>query len=474
MKRHMFAKQEKRYHTDNPVKQKQGRPNHTGLPDSLKSGIEALSGYNMDSVRVYYNSSKPAQLQSLAYTKGTDIHVAPGQEKHLGHEAWHVVQQMQGRVYPTTQLHNTAVNDDPVLEREASFMGEKASQTKWANSQNTLTKKESFDTAIQRFTDRNGKTYQTLGEYYHSLQDSQSKNDILLKSYFDVLFQTPKANFFENLDINNCNSLSDIKAIIAQNIEDICWDIAHTIFDRFKNDTHFITNMNDATTILSSKMQRESIIQDSVARLFITHYFEHNIDIFTAFIMHENMDRPPEPENPEDEENQIDPEDITSTFQSSKSCVITALFHVESTRIQALFHANTVEQFHNVLVKHFSTNKYNSDSDSTPHQINAVWKNYSDDCVYPSLYGHFGYTSRPIESNLHLNSFLANYNLSGYKGMLSLPGHMIYFDYTDGKQIIGDNDNGQNALRANQNKTVLALYCTSLPPRQTNTQSRRR
>ncbi|HCC51392.1 MAG TPA: hypothetical protein DEQ30_04490, partial [Porphyromonadaceae bacterium] len=72
--------------------------NKTGLPDDLKTGIENLSGYSMDDVRVHYNSGKPAQLQALAYTQGTDIHVAPGQEKHLPHEAWHVVQQKQGRV----------------------------------------------------------------------------------------------------------------------------------------------------------------------------------------------------------------------------------------------------------------------------------------------------------------------------------------------------------------------------------------
>ncbi|NNM83272.1 MAG: DUF4157 domain-containing protein [Burkholderiales bacterium] len=65
----------------------QTKPNETGLPDNLKSGIKSLSGMSMDSVRVHYNSSKPAQLNALAYAQGTDIHVAPGQEQHLPHEA---------------------------------------------------------------------------------------------------------------------------------------------------------------------------------------------------------------------------------------------------------------------------------------------------------------------------------------------------------------------------------------------------
>lgn len=95
----------------------------SSLPIRLKSGVEALSGIAMDSVKVHYNSPEPAQVQALAYTQGTDIHVAPGQEQHLPHEAWHVVQQQQGRVRPTMQLAGTAINDDTSLESEADSMG---------------------------------------------------------------------------------------------------------------------------------------------------------------------------------------------------------------------------------------------------------------------------------------------------------------------------------------------------------------
>ena len=102
------------------------RPNNTGMPDNLKSGIESLSGFSMDDVRVHYNSSKPATVQALAYTQGTDIHIAPGQEKHLPHEAWHVAQQMAGRVAPTTNINDMPVNDNAALEHEADVMGERA------------------------------------------------------------------------------------------------------------------------------------------------------------------------------------------------------------------------------------------------------------------------------------------------------------------------------------------------------------
>lgn len=101
--------------------------NRTGLPDSLKAGVESLSGMSLDHVQVHYNSSAPAQLNAHAYAQGSDIHLAPGQEHHLPHEAWHVVQQAQGRVQPTMQMKTgVPINDDTGLEREADEMGAKA------------------------------------------------------------------------------------------------------------------------------------------------------------------------------------------------------------------------------------------------------------------------------------------------------------------------------------------------------------
>ena len=108
----------------------QRKDNQTGLPDNLKSGVESLSGIDMSDVQVHFNSSKPASIQAHAYTQGTQIHVAPGQERHLPHEAWHVVQQKQGRVKPTLQLKNISINDSQTLEQEADLMGARALRTK--------------------------------------------------------------------------------------------------------------------------------------------------------------------------------------------------------------------------------------------------------------------------------------------------------------------------------------------------------
>ncbi len=104
--------------------------NKTGLPDNLKSGIENLSGMDVSDIKVHFNSSKPNQINALAYAQGSDIHLAAGQEEHLPHEAWHVVQQKQGRVQPTLQMKDgLGVNDDAGLEYEADLMGEKAGQS---------------------------------------------------------------------------------------------------------------------------------------------------------------------------------------------------------------------------------------------------------------------------------------------------------------------------------------------------------
>lgn len=107
------------------------KKNTTGLPDNLKSGIENLSGHSMDDVKVHYNSALPAQLESHAYSEGTNIHIDPDQERHLPHEAWHIVQQKEGRIKPTLPATvEVNINDDHKLENEADLMGVKALQIK--------------------------------------------------------------------------------------------------------------------------------------------------------------------------------------------------------------------------------------------------------------------------------------------------------------------------------------------------------
>ncbi len=100
--------------------------NSTGLPNTLKDNVESMSGENLDDVKVHYNSSEPAKVGAHAFAQGSNIHLGPGQEQHLPHEAWHTVQQKQGRVTPTKQLKGKKINDQDELEKEADVMGEKA------------------------------------------------------------------------------------------------------------------------------------------------------------------------------------------------------------------------------------------------------------------------------------------------------------------------------------------------------------
>ena len=99
----------------------------TGLPEQLKSGIENLSGVSMEEVKVHYNSEKPTQLNAHSFAQGSDIKIASGEEKNLPHEAWHVVQQKQGRVEAIRKLEQEInINNSADLEKEADEICSKA------------------------------------------------------------------------------------------------------------------------------------------------------------------------------------------------------------------------------------------------------------------------------------------------------------------------------------------------------------
>lgn len=95
------------------------RPNLTGIPTQMKLNFEQHSGISFDDVRVHYGSDRPAQLRALAYTQGRHVYIGPGQERHLGHELGHVIQQKLGQVAPTGRVGGLPLNDDRRLEAEA-------------------------------------------------------------------------------------------------------------------------------------------------------------------------------------------------------------------------------------------------------------------------------------------------------------------------------------------------------------------
>ncbi|CAD0007529.1 eCIS core domain-containing protein [Flavobacterium chungangense] len=162
-----------------PASVLQRKNNNTGLPDNLKSGIENLSGHSMDDVKVHYNSDKPAALNAHAFAQGTDIHIASGQEKHLPHEAWHVVQQKQGRVKPTLQMKGKVnVNDDKGLEREADVMGTKAITVQKKEVQNLQINYTKPNNVTQLNREYGLNTKKHIGEFTDSLHENLAGKDL--------------------------------------------------------------------------------------------------------------------------------------------------------------------------------------------------------------------------------------------------------------------------------------------------------
>jgi len=99
-----------------------------GMPEGLRAGVESLSGVSLADVRVHHASSEPAQFGAAAFAQGGEVHLAAGRGDLLPHEAWHIVQQRQGRVRPNGAVGGQPMNDDPALELEADTMGARAAQ----------------------------------------------------------------------------------------------------------------------------------------------------------------------------------------------------------------------------------------------------------------------------------------------------------------------------------------------------------
>jgi len=214
--------QKKRIETDAiPMLTIQQKTNNTGLPDNLKSGIENLSGHSMDDVKVHYNSSQPVQLNAHAYAQGSNIHLAPGQEKHLPHEAWHVVQQKQGRVKPTLQMKGKVnVNDDKGLEKEADIMGSKAisiAVAQFSKSNGQKKNCSTLDLSPVQYVKKKGK----LTEEQRAVNSWNNKNkrEKKLEKSQAVANSTNKGQLV--LVPTGSNEFNEVKNKIEKNVSDV-------------------------------------------------------------------------------------------------------------------------------------------------------------------------------------------------------------------------------------------------------------
>lgn len=416
--------------------------NKTGIPTRLKKGIEQLSGYNMDNVSVHYNSSKPSKMQALAYTQENHVYLAPGQEKHLGHELWHVVQQKQGRVMPTAQINGLPVNDDAILEREADLFGNSPAQPRSMYDTETVSNVyDQTSRAMQLFA-KKGKQYNILRNYYNSTSIGKKRRDII-----EHLLDKTGESIVLDIDISNCENWN---AILQKIVRKFKKDPRCTkyLFNRYAGNMYKDMNFRQEKT--------KSTIFEGYNKLIETCV--ENLDIFNILYHHEHINWD---QNPSDPEHPIDPTDIQANYDRSKSCVITALFKAEESEGQNPFGAKNVKNLHKILTGAFDHNQYTDDPTATDHQKHCVWKNYSDDSVYPSLYAYFGYKLYPNATclNKYIGTAINDGSLPVIKGMICVEGHMLYFDNTKNPPFFFDNDNYEAAPSdTNKRKKINCIY----------------
>lgn len=68
---------------------------------------------------VHYNSSEPKKYVARAFTKNSEIYIAPGEESALPHELAHVYQQKTQSIPVTGKINGEKVNTDSKLEKDA-------------------------------------------------------------------------------------------------------------------------------------------------------------------------------------------------------------------------------------------------------------------------------------------------------------------------------------------------------------------
>lgn len=147
------------------------QPNKTGIPDRLKAVIEHFSGLSLAEVRVHYNSDMPAKVKAHAYTEGLNIYIAKGQEKHLAHEIWHVVQQMRNQLKATETEGGKKIDKDPKKEADADKVGNLAEKTTAVPTENItdLQQVTPQQEGIQRVAltpDQQADAFQRLGGFF--------------------------------------------------------------------------------------------------------------------------------------------------------------------------------------------------------------------------------------------------------------------------------------------------------------------
>lgn len=86
----------------------------TNIPAPIKAEIEALAGVRLDNVNVHYNSDKPLERQTEAYTEGFDIYLAPNSERYLTRELWVVARYIRQKESNKSQTQEKEEQTEPI------------------------------------------------------------------------------------------------------------------------------------------------------------------------------------------------------------------------------------------------------------------------------------------------------------------------------------------------------------------------
>jgi len=248
--------------------------NNSGLPSGLKSGVENLSGHDMSDVSVHYNSPEPDKFGAAAFAEGSNIHVGPGQESHLPHEAWHVVQQKQGRVDNQVQFKGLGINVNSGLESEADSMGAQANQIG-----ETLSRLPTEERAKQ--------STELLGQKNDSVQRAPVRQ-------FGCKDKGTNDNTIEDVEVEG--DVDEVEVIKYANTKNIGNNYRGENLDS-SNNPLIVDGREGARKLLQSGMSNESVIQ-AIKTLLpnfstdeITRYFINGEMPKVEYVEEEDRDR---------------------------------------------------------------------------------------------------------------------------------------------------------------------------------------
>lgn len=318
-----------------------------------------------------------------------------------------------------------------------------------------VTSKGEHQGIVQRYNYKH-QQFVEFGVYYQYMQGNRQQDrnrvdrlDYYVKEIYDVF--GIRLDELEHYNISKCANFKEIFSCIMKQVVDGLgiYTAFAKIIDKYNlwpmielYKCHHKYNPDDKLGLVKTE-------EFDIGYEFLSSYSTKLRPIMEQLVYKHYSQR--RDDKPISEEEPIDPADIRETFDQSKSCVITALFNAEKEYGNAPFGASDVRELHNILVGVFNRNEYWEREDANEHQKNLVWKNYSDDNVYPSLYSNFKYIYHQVADRPNLSTWINQGHTEYNNGIMLIEEHALYFYKKEGKMYYKDNE-GSGLLRDNSYK----------------------